>query len=131
MKEEEKTHNPWVRLREWNAKNHEPSGGAVRQENEAKEKVEVKSAYKEPEVVSESIAPTPVEKPHLNLYEKDTLHWAIHKEVYTKWLDSLSQEKRQHILSHPNSPEANKFNDGIAVEVGAQVRYSRDILGKR
>jgi hypothetical protein len=123
MKEEEKSQNPWVRLRNWNA--------ATKQVDTVEEKVEVKSAYKEPEVVSESIAPTPVEKPHLNLYEKDTLHWAIHKEVYNRWLDSLSQEKSQHILSHPNSPEANKFNDGIAAEVEAQVQYSRNILGKK
>ena len=131
MKEEEKKHNPWVRLREWNAKNHPPKGGVAHQEDEVEEKAEVKSAYKEPEVVSESIAPTPVEKPHLNLYEKDTLHWTIHKEVYTKWLDSLSLEKRQHILSHPNSSEAKKFTDDIAHEVDAQVAYSRNILGKK
>ena len=124
MKEEEKSHNPWVRLRNWNA-------SQIEKEDKVEEKVEVKSAYKKPEVVAESVAPMPNEKPHLNLYEKDTLHWSIHKEVYTKWLDSLPQEKRQHILSHPNSPEANKFNEGIATEVDEKVAYSRDVLGKK
>ena len=125
---EEKKYNPWVRLRDWNAKNYPPEGGITEQ---PKEEAEVKPAYKEPEVVRESIAPAPHEKPHLNLYEKDTLHWSIHKDVYNKWIDSLSHDKRQHILMHPNSPEAKAFNDGIAAEVDEQVTYSRNILGKK
>ena len=43
MKEEEKKHNPWVRLREWNARSHPPKGGVAHQEDEAEEKAEVKS----------------------------------------------------------------------------------------
>jgi hypothetical protein len=126
---EEKKHNPWVRLQQWNARQADKEDHLI--EDKAEEKVEVKSAYKEPEVVSESIVPAPLEKPHLNLYEKDTLHWTIHKEVYNAWLDALSHDKRQHILSHPDSPEANRFNDSVSHEVSQKVQYSINILGKK
>ncbi len=48
-------------------------------------------------------------------------YWAIHKEIYTRELDALLDDKREEILDNPLGEAAQSFNNKIKKLVEEQL----------